>query len=157
MAILNDQTKIGLSNRFFVKIEPGDWDLGSWQKCEGLDVTWDMPEYRVGDQGNLRVFFPGNTKYTPVKLIRAACDDTAKVQEWLNTNAWTYTKSQSQVAITLFDASGAMPGINTWHLKNALPKKWSINSMDAGSSQVSIETLEFEHQGFLNDEQALGG
>jgi hypothetical protein len=27
--------------------------------------------------------------------------------------------------------------------------------MDAGASQVSIETLEFEHEGFLDDEKQL--
>lgn len=155
MAVLNDQSKIGLANRFVVDIEPGSWDLGSWQKCEGLEVTWDMPEYRAGDAGNMRWYFPANTKYTTVKLLRAACDDTATVKQWLDTNAWTYTKSRSQVAVTLLDSTGARPGINTWHLKNAIPKKWAINSMDAGASQVSIETLEFEHEGFLEDERSL--
>jgi phage tail-like protein len=91
-----------------------------------------------------------------VKLIRAACDDTKTVKSWLDTNSWTYTKSRSQVAITLFDSTGEMPGINTWELKNAIPKKWAINSMDAGASQVSIETLEFEHEGFLADDKTLG-
>jgi phage tail-like protein len=157
MAVLNDQSKVGLANRFYVKIEPGDWDLGSWQKCEGLDVTWDMPEYRAGDAGNMRWYFPANTKYSVVKLIRAACDDTAQVKRWLDTNAWTYTKSRSQVAITLFDSTGEMPGINTWELKNAIPQKWSINSMDAGASQISVETMEFDHEGFLEDETAIGG
>lgn len=156
MAILNDQSKVGLANRFHVKIDPGSWDLGSWQKCDGLEVKWDMPEYRAGDAGNMRWYFPANTKYTVVKLIRAACDDTKTVKEWLDTNAWTYTKSRSQVAITLFDSTGAAPGIFTWELKNATPAKWSINSMDAGASQVSIETLEFEHEGFLSDEKQLG-
>lgn len=156
MAILNDQSKIGLANRFHVKIEPGDWDLGSWQKADGLDVTWDMPEYRAGDAGNARWFFPANTKYSSVKLIRAACEDTKIVAEWLKTNSFTYPKSRAQVAITLFDSTGQMPGIHTWELQNAIPKKWAINSMDAGASQVSVETLEFDHEGFLGDEMKLG-
>lgn len=155
MAVLNDQSKIGLANRFHVKIDPGKWDLGSWQKADGLDVTWDMPEYRAGDAGNARWFFPANTKYSTVKLIRAACEDTKIVADWLKANSFTYTDSRSQVAITLFDSTG-VGGLHTWELHNAIPKKWAINSMDAGASQVSVETLEFDHEGFLQDDMKLG-
>lgn len=150
MAILNDQSKIGLANRFAVAIDPGGWNLGSWQKAEGLDVTWDMPEYRAGDAGNQRWFFPANTKYQSVKLHRAACGDTQIVAAWLKKNSHTYTESRSEVAITLLD-SAASP-IHTWVLHNAIPKKWGLNSMDAGASQVSIETIEFDHEGFLEDD-----
>lgn len=153
--MLNEQSKIGLANRFVVDIVPGGWDLGSWQKCEGLEVSWDMPEYRAGDSGNMRLYFPANTKYTTVKLLRAACQDTGTVKSWLDTNAWTYLQSRSQVSITLMDSTGERPGIHTWNLRNATPKKWSITSMDAGASQVSIETLEFEHEGFLDDDKKL--
>jgi phage tail-like protein len=155
MAVLNDTTNVGLANRFLVTIVPGDYDLGSWQKCEGLDVTWDMPDYRAGDGGNQRWFFPANTKYTAVKLLRAACDDSMKVRDWLNKNSFTFSKSRCQVKIQLFDSTGKIPVVE-WDLRNAQPKKWSINSMDAGASQVSIETLEFEHEGFLEDETSIG-
>ena len=46
---LNDQSVIGLANRFTVKVTPGEHDLGSWTKAEGLDVTWDVADYRAGE------------------------------------------------------------------------------------------------------------
>ncbi|MCW2594885.1 MAG: hypothetical protein JWR06_1354 [Jatrophihabitans sp.] len=151
---LNDTTKIGLANRFHVVVDQSSYDLGSWQKCEGLDVTWDVPDYRAGDAGNMRFFFPGNTKYKPIKLIRAAtAEDSAKVRDWLNKNAWTQAATRGGITITLFD-SFAEP-ILTWNLKNTLPKGWSINAMDAGASSVAIETLEIDHEGFLEDERML--
>jgi phage tail-like protein len=156
MAIINDQTKIGLANRFKVTVDPGSHDLGSFQKCEGLDVTWDMPDYRAGDGGNARWFFPANTKYTSVKLIRAVSDDSAMVREWLNANSFTFATQRLMVTIRLFDSTGAEPHLLEWVLRNAQPKKWSINNMDAGASQVSVETLEFEHEGFLDDETTIG-
>jgi phage tail-like protein len=155
MAVLNDTTNIGLSNRFLVTIIPGDHDLGSWQKAEGLDVTWDMPDYRAGDGGNQRWFFPANTKYNPVKLTRAACDDSMKVREWLNTNSFGFATSRVSAKIQLFDSTGKIPVVE-WELRNALPKKWSISSMDAGASQVSVESIEFDHAGFLDDETKIG-
>jgi phage tail-like protein len=153
---LNDQSKIGLANRFAVEaVDQKKWDLGSWQKCEGLDVTWDMPDYRAGDAGNMRWFFPANTKYKAIKLLRAAtADDSQKVRDWLNANAWTQSQSRGIIKITLFDSFAEV--ILEWELKNALPKSWSINAMDAGASQVAIETLEIDHEGFLDDERKLG-
>jgi phage tail-like protein len=153
VSIINDQSVIGLANRFKVKVIPGGYDLGSWQKCEGLDVTWDMPEYRGGDMGNFRVFFPGNTKYSTVKLMRAAsASDTPTVQKWLEKNQFHYTDSRATaIDVTLCDSAGSP--IHVWALRNAQPKKWSVNSMDAGASQVSIETLELEHEGFLENDR----
>jgi len=152
---LNDQSKIGLANRFVVTVvSQSKYDLGSWQKCEGLDVTWDVPDYRVGDHGNMRWFFPANTKYKTVKLIRAITkEDGAKVRDWLNTNSWKQESTRGIIKIELMDSSGEP--IMDWELRNALPKAWSINNMDAGASQVSVETLEFEHEGFLSDDMML--
>lgn len=159
MAMLNDQSVIGLANRFKVKVIPSDYDLGSWQKAEGLDVTWDVPDYRAGDGGNQRWFFPANTKYTPVKLIRAACQDSMAVRDWLNLNSFKNHPgagtSRVNVVIQLMDSTGAAIVVE-WELRNALPKKWSINNMDAGASQISVETLEFDHEGFLEDETTIG-
>ena len=58
---LSDGTKIGMANRFTVVIDNGDYDLGSWSQVDGLDVKWDMAEYRAGDGGNDRWYFPANT------------------------------------------------------------------------------------------------
>lgn len=156
MAILNDQSRIGLANRFRVIVAQSKWDLGSWQKVEGLDVTWDMPDYRAGDGGNQRWFFPANTKYSSVRLIRAACKDSSTVRDWLNQNSFNWESSRNQtITIQLMDSTGAGVVIE-WELRNAQPKKWSVNNMDAGTSGVSVETLEIEHEGFLEDETLIG-
>jgi phage tail-like protein len=155
MAALNDTTNIGLANRFAVTVDPGSYNLGSFQKAEGLDVTWDMPDYRAGDGGNQRWYFPANTKYTSVKLVRAVSDDSLAVRDWLNSNSFTFGKARCLVTIDLYDSTLTKKML-TWVLRNAQPKKWSVNNMDAGASQVSLETLEFEHEGFLDDDTSIG-
>jgi phage tail-like protein len=148
---LNDTSQIGLANRFRVKITGGP-DLGSFQKAEGLDVTWDVAEYRAGDAGNARWFAPANTKYTAVKLSRAASSqDSPKVKTWLDGNSFTH-KAGDEVEITLEDSNRNK--IMSWNLRNAMPKKWQISSMDAGASSIAVETLEIEHEGFLEDDIA---
>jgi len=151
---LNDQSSVGLANRFHVKVDTSPYDLGTWQKCEGLDVTWDIADFRSGDHANMRWYFPGNTKYKPIKLLRAANKkDSELVQQWLNTAAWTQTKARGTMAITLFDSFAA--AILTWNLRAAMPKAWNISTMDAGASQVAIETLELDHEGFLEEDQRI--
>jgi phage tail-like protein len=152
---LNDQSVIGLANRFTVKVTPGDHDLGSWTKAEGLDVTWDVADYRAGDGGNQRWFFPGNTKYSHVRLSRAAAQgDSEKVKDWLSKTSF-HNQSGQEVQITLHDSSTKK--VLDWHLKNAMPAKWSIANFEAGGSNVAIETLELVHEGFLDDDVSYGG
>ena len=100
---LSDQVQLGLVNRFLVKVDPGDVDLGSWSKVDGLDVTFDVPEYRAGDAWNHRWYFPGHTKYSSVKLSRGANkEDTKKVQTWLSETAKKF--KVGTVTVTLHDA-----------------------------------------------------
>jgi len=147
---LSDKAQLGLINRFLVKVDPGDVDLGSWSKVEGLDVTFDVPEYRAGDAWNHRWYFPGHTKYSSVKLSRGATkQDTKKVQDWLKKTATKF--ELGEVTVTLRDAHHEE--VAEWKLKNSMPVKWAITGFDAGGSQVAIETLEITHDGFLDDEK----
>jgi phage tail-like protein len=149
---LTDTSSIGLANRFVVSMSgKSEYDLGSWTKAEGLDVAWDIAEYRMGDGGNDRLYFPGNTKYTNVKLIRGVSEETKKVKSWLDKNSWemeVFTGS-----IQLFTTGAKM--VTEWTLRDVMPAKWSITSFDAGASQVAMETLELVHRGFLEDERKL--
>ena len=148
MPALNDQSKLGLSNRFHVTID--SHDLGSWAKVDGLDVSWDIAEYRAGDGGNYRWYFPGNTKYSNIKLARAACQDSKSVKDWLKSNSFGHKLGTGQ--ITLND-SGHNPVID-WTIEGAYPVKWSISGFDAGASSVAVETLELVHLGFLDDHKS---
>ena len=152
---LSDSSTIALSNRFLVTmVGKSEYDLGSWFKAEGLDVTWDVAEYRAGDDGNHRFYFPGNTKYSNVKLTRAVSEETAKVRKWLNDNSF---KSEPFVGtIKLFTAKKDDAAVAEWELRGVMPVKWAIAGFDAGASQVSLESLELAHEGFLDDEMKLG-
>jgi phage tail-like protein len=152
---LTDTSKIGLSNRFKVTMaNNAKYDLGSWSKADGLDVTWDVAEYRMGDGGNDRLYFPGNTKYTNVKLSRAVSEEYSKTKDWLNNTSWNWEPFEGH--IQLFTSNGGDTPVATWTLRDVMPSKWNVATFDAGASQVAIETLELVHRGFLEDLQKLG-
>ncbi len=155
---LNDNSIIGLVNRFTAKvIGESEYDLGSWYKIDGLDVTWDVADTRVGDQGNYRWIMPANTKYSAVKLSRAANKtDAEKVRKWLNKTQFDH-KVGTNVVIHLYDSNRSEPGEGfIWELRNVLPAKWSISSFDANGSAVAVELLELQHEGFLEEGPMLG-
>jgi phage tail-like protein len=148
---LNDQTKLGLANRFTVTIDFATYNLGSWAQADGLDVKWDVAEYRAGDNGNSRWYFPGNTQYSTIRLTRAACEDSQKVKKWLSDTSFTWKPYSGK--IVLHDSAGAP--VMDWELQQVMPVKWSISGFDAGASKVATETLELAHLGFLEDAKTL--
>jgi phage tail-like protein len=147
-----DGVKIGMANRFAVTVNPGNHDFGTFSEVSGLDVTWDVLMYQAGDQGNNKWILPGNTKYSTVKLARTACDDTAKVKEWLDKTSFDH--EPHMVTIKLFDESYSTP-LMTWELRSAMPTKWSITGFKAATSAIATETLELAHVGFLADEKTV--
>lgn len=148
---IGDTTMLGMVNRFTVKIHKTPWDLGSWSQVDGLEVKWDLAEYRAGDNGNDRWYFPGNTHYPVVRLTRAASPESTRVREWLSSTSF---KWEPQVAdVNLHDAGGAP--VVSWHLRHVMPLRWSITGFEAGASRVATETLELAHRGFLDDEMKL--
>jgi phage tail-like protein len=148
---LSDGTMLGMANRFTVEISNGEYNLGSWAQVDGLDVKWDMAEYRAGDNGNDRWYFPANTHYSVVRLTRAASKESESVRKWLDSTSFTW---KPQVAtIWLHDSAGAK--VMPWELRHAMPLRWSITGFDAGASRVATETLELNHRGFLKDEIKL--
>jgi phage tail-like protein len=105
----------------------------------------------MGDGGNDRLYFPGNTKYTNVKLIRGVSEETEKVKQWLNKNSWEMEVFTGSIQLY----TTAAKKVTEWTLRDVMPAKWSITSFDAGASQVAMETLELVHRGFLEDERKL--
>jgi phage tail-like protein len=148
---ISDSTMLGMANRFTVVIDNGTYNLGSWAQVDGLDVKWDMAEYRAGDSGNERWYFPANTHYSVIKLTRAASAESKKVRSWLDSTSFTWEPQSAMV--WLHDSAGAQ--VMPWELKHVMPLRWSITGFDAGASKVATETLELNHRGFLNDEKKL--
>ena len=133
------------SYRFIVTTDGNTHDLGSWSKVTGLDVTWDIAEYRSGDAANVsRPFiFPGNTKYGTIKLERAASSEADLVIVWLRHLA--ETGDSPTLTITLLDHAG--DPVVSWQLTNVIPRKYTVGGLNSEGTDVAIETLVLSHEG----------
>ena len=129
---------------FTVTAGDGSHDLGTWSKVSGLDVTFDLAEYRSGDHAHVsRWHFPGNTKYGTVTLHRSSSGEIDLVLAWLRNVAET-GESQTLV-ITLFDQKGE--AVVSWQLEGVVPTKYTAGSFNAEGNDVAIETLVLSHEG----------
>jgi phage tail-like protein len=139
---------IGMGHHFSVTIDNPAFDLGTWSRASGLQVTWNLVEYRVGDQGNEVWIIPGTTKYSNIKLSRAACVDSNIVQMWLAQTSTNPTPLSGAISLV---ASGGLIPLVTWQLNEFFPIAWSITDFNADQGKPAIETLELAHGGFLFD------
>ena len=64
----------GLGLRFKVAID--GHELGNWQKCDGLNIEYDIQEYREGGQNGYVHRLPGRAKYENLKLTRPVDSST---------------------------------------------------------------------------------
>ena len=144
---VDETIMLGLALRFHVVID--GIDLGNWAKAEGLDVTWELAEYRAGDSANYRWFFPAATKFSNVKLTRAVSKESGKVMQWLSKVSFSSDQAKMIGHIQMLDATNKAP-VSTWTLEGVMPVHYSGPQFDATASKVATETLEIAHLGFLD-------
>jgi phage tail-like protein len=130
--------------RFRVLID-GENDLGSWSKCDGLSVEFEVKEYQEGGENSYVHKLPGRVKYQNIKLTRVLNKDSSKVASWL-TKLQTDVKRQT-AEIAALDSTGET--IASWTLQGVYPLKWTGPAFDVGSNSTATETLELVHNGFL--------
>jgi phage tail-like protein len=147
---------VGLAHHFVVSIDNAVYDFGSWSRAAGLSVKWDVCEYRTGDQGNAVQVYPGQTRYERIKLSRAACPDSATVQQWLAGTSLDCAPLSGAIHMMTYGPAAFVP-IVSWVLREFFPVGWSITDFESSANgTVAIETLELVHTGFLAD-QMTGG
>ena len=135
------------SYHFVVTVDgEGPHDLGSWSKVTGLDVSWDLAEYRSDGAANAsRRYFPSNSKYGTVTLGRAASGDIDLVFEWLRLIA--SSGGSPTMEITLIDQTG--DAVVSWQLENISPRNFVVGGSNAQGTDTAIESLVIAHEGFL--------
>jgi len=140
---MTERVRYGLSLCFKVKLDD-QTDLGSWTKCEGLALEYDVQEVREGGNNEYVHRLPGRMKLQNLKLTRPIDKDTAKVTDWLASVASDPKRSTAEIA--LLDGGGET--IASWRFQGIYPVKWSGPTLDTGQNAVALEVLELAHNGF---------
>lgn len=147
---------MGMAMRFGVVID--GMDLGGWQSCKGLHVSFENEEVAVGGEYEHTMLLPTRLKYNPITLVRAMDpQSSATVRRWLrqvlhdwyeNEDPGDYRGSTAQITLADVRSEYANP-VSRWSLRHVYPKSWKGPDLDASSHSVALESLELVHQGFL--------
>ena len=134
----------GQALRFSVEIG-GKFDLGDWNKCDGLTVEYEVKEYQEGGNNDFVHRLPGRVKYQNIKLTRPLNKKSGEVANWVSSDRTQFERPTAK--IVALDTEGNE--IVSWTLDKVYPVKWSGPTFDVSSNQPATETLELAHNGFL--------
>ncbi len=132
---------------FYFKVSIEDIGDMSFKEVSGLDLEYDVIEYRAGDSKEFtKIKMPGLKKTGDITLKKGIFISDKKFWTWLNEVKLNTVKRRS-VTISLLDESGK--NALTWKISNAWPKKLTVDGFKAEGNSVAMETLILVHEGIV--------
>ncbi len=117
---------------------------GAFRSLSGLDVSYEVLEYREGGNNEFVHHLPGRVHY-PNLVLSWGLTNSDLLQKW-----FFQTREQAQlqqVTVSLAIREGAsVAEPRKWTFADAFPVRWSGPSFEAGSEGWG-ETLEIAHSG----------
>ena len=116
---------------FYFKVSISNVGDISCSEISGLEVEYDVIEYRAGDsQIFTKTKMPGLLKTNEITLKKGIFKDDKAMWDWIN-------------KIKLNTGSVA----KTWKIANVWPKKFTIEGFKADSNTPAFESLILVHEG----------
>lgn len=128
--------------RFLVLID--QIQKGGFSKVRGLARETRVDSFREGGVNDHEHKLASLTTHGNLVLERGLADP--HLYAWHQAVVEGKIK-RAVVTVTLRDERGRDAW--SWNVLNAYPVKWAVADFDANSGQVSVETIEFAHHGFL--------
>ena len=114
--------------------------VGFFMSCTGLELSFDVFEYREGGNNDFVHRLPGGLRYPNLVLARGLTQDDVLLR-WFGA---TLTEPQrKEITLTLQTAEAE----RTWTFADAFPVKWTGPQIDSSGSGIAMETLEIAHAG----------
>jgi|TARA_B110000503_G_scaffold39879_1_gene65504 phage tail-like protein len=131
--------------KFYFSVDIDDLTDLPFLEVSGLEIEADNISYRHGNDPSWgTIQMPGIKKSGNLILKKGvfAKDD---IYQSLISKIALNTYKRMTIVIRLLDET-TQPRM-TWQIKNAFPLKYTSTDMNSESSESSIETIEFSHQG----------
>jgi phage tail-like protein len=147
---------------FKFKVEIAGGEAVGFQSIAGLSQESEVVEYREGGDPTTMRKLPGLTSYDDITLERGLSKSRFLI-DWRNQVANGPDLGGSgvgdgvpppnfrrEVTIKLFDKGDPFQRpVATWEVTKAWPSSLETSDLDAGSSDVVIETLVLSHEGWV--------
>ncbi len=134
---------------FRFRLEVDGLDAGSFSEVSGFDATFDVVEYRAGDDPVITpTKLPGLIKYGNITLKWGSSENMV-LYDWL-IDITEGTIEKKTVTLTALDEEGNSAA--SWRCINAWPVKYTAPDFNGTSSEVAVETIELAHEGLTRTE-----
>ena len=119
-----------------------------FQSATGLDVSFDVENWKEGGENRFEHSFPGRRRYADLTLKRGLLLPVhSGLTEWFSEAFQNFSvKPLETVLVQLLDEKGKP--LVVWKLAHVWPKSWKIGELNAERSDVLIETLELHYNRF---------
>jgi phage tail-like protein len=119
-----------------------------FREVSGLASETAVIEYRAGsDKANTVRKLPGLTTYANIVLRRGITQD-AELWNWRKSVVDGQVDRRNGTIVLLDDELNA---VVRWSFRNGWICKWEGPALNAGASEVAIETIEIAHEGLELD------
>lgn len=118
-------------------------------EVSGLSAELEVVEYREGSSPETTISkIPGLKKFTNITLKRGVVRGDNDFFKWFNSVYFSQVEKRGIVISLLNEAHEP---VRIWRVKNAWPVKIENSPLNAGASEVAIESIELAHDGFTID------
>jgi len=135
-----------VSHRFLVNFLfnniPSPFDI-AFQRVSGLSRTLAVSQHREGGENVRNLWLAEQVDHGSLVLERGVMNASPLTLQFDRVLRRENTQWANVVIILLNELS--LP-VTTWTLSHALPVRWQMGDLDAGSNQVLINTLELRYQ-----------
>lgn len=119
-----------------------------FQSVSGLEVNFETETIKEGGENRFQHILPVRTQYSTLSLKRGVLkSNQSAVSRWCIDAFQRMSVVPINLVISLLNENHD-PLMN-WRVYNAWPKRWSFAEMNAEKSEVFIETLELQYNGFV--------
>ena len=140
--------------RFQVIARQGTIEAG-FSKVSGLRDESEVIEYREGSDDLVKTKIPGIRTFPALVLERGMMTDAEGLIQWRrdailclrDPSGQGAFRSDTKISVHNCDGASARVAI----FQNAWPNALQLSDLDAGSSEVNIESVELAHEGRVRD------
>jgi phage tail-like protein len=128
---------------FRFRVEILGLQVGGFSEVSGLEREVQLEDFREGGLNDFTHKLVTMTKYPNLSLKRGLADRT-ELWQW-HQDVINGRIERRQITVVLVDTGGA----DTWRwmFEAAYPVKWSGASLNATTSAIFVESLDFAHNG----------
>ena len=133
---------------FRFRIEIDGVQQGGFMSVSGIERETKIEAYREGGVNDYEHQLAVGTVYPPLVLKRGLLVNS-EVIDWVRRCLETLPLEPRDVDVKLLNESHEP--LMTWHVVGAYPTRWSVSDLQASTSGVVVETLQFYYQRFSVD------